>query len=74
SNLPPWIDDTLHRALQINPLKRYTHLSEFTYDMRHPNKVFLAKTRQPLLQRDPLLFWQSLSFILFVIILVLLSR
>ncbi|MFT5671251.1 MAG: serine/threonine protein phosphatase PrpC [Glaciecola sp.] len=74
SDLPPWIDDTLHRALQLNPLKRYPHLSEFTYDMRHPNKLFLTKTRQPLLQRDPLLFWQSLSFILFVIILVLLSR
>jgi serine/threonine protein phosphatase PrpC len=74
SNLPPWIDDTLRRALQINPLKRYGQLSEFTYDLRHPNKLFLAKTRPPLLQRDPLMFWQSVSFIFFTIIVVLLSR
>lgn len=74
SDLPPWIDDTLRRALQITPIKRYTHLSEFTYDLRHPNRSFLAKTRPPLLQRDPLMFWQSVSFILFAIILVLLSR
>jgi serine/threonine protein phosphatase PrpC len=74
SNLPPWIDDTLRRALQINPLKRYGQLSEFTYDLRHPNKLFLAKTRPPLLQRDPLMFWQSVSFIFFAIIVVLLSR
>ena len=74
SNLPPWIDDTLRRALQISPLKRYGQLSEFTYDLRHPNKLFLAKTRPPLLQRDPLMFWQSVSFIFFAIIVVLLSR
>jgi serine/threonine protein kinase len=74
SNLPPWIDDTLRRALQISPLKRYGQLSEFTYDLRHPNKLFLAKTRPPLLQRDPLMFWQSVSFIFFTIIVVLLSR
>jgi serine/threonine protein phosphatase PrpC len=74
SDLPLWIDDTLRRGLHINPLKRYAHLSEFTHDLRHPNKSFLTKTRPPLLQRDPVMFWQGVSFILFTIVMLLITR
>ena len=70
SELPSWIDDALQKALQINPLKRYSELSEFIYDLRNPNKVFLSKTRPPLMQRDPIMFWQGVSFILFIIIVM----
>jgi serine/threonine protein phosphatase PrpC len=70
SELPSWIDDALQKALQINPLKRYSELSEFIYDLRNPNKVFLSKTRPPLMQRDPIMFWQGISFILFIIIVM----
>jgi serine/threonine protein kinase len=70
SELPNWIDDALQKALQINPLKRYSELSEFIYDLRNPNKVFLSKTRPPLMQRDPIMFWQGVSFILFIIIVM----
>ncbi|WP_372882280.1 protein kinase [Psychromonas sp.] len=68
AELPLWVDDALQRALQVNPLKRYTVLSEFIYDLRHPNPRFVAKTRPPLMQRNPTRFWQSVSFILFCII------
>jgi serine/threonine protein phosphatase PrpC len=70
SELPSWIDDALQKALQINPLKRYSELSEFIYDLRNPNKVFLSKNRPPLMQRDPIMFWQGVSFILFIIIVM----
>jgi serine/threonine protein phosphatase PrpC len=70
SELPSWIDYALQKALQVNPLKRYSELSEFIYDLRNPNKVFLSKTRPPLMQRDPIMFWQGVSFILFVIIVM----
>jgi serine/threonine protein phosphatase PrpC len=70
SELPSWIDDALQKALQVNPLKRYSELSEFTYDLRNPNKVFLSKTRPPLMQRNPIMFWQGVSFILFIIIVI----
>jgi len=73
STLPSWIDDTLAHALQINPLKRYSELSEFIYDLRHPNKLHLAKTKRPLLQRDPVKFWQGMSFVLFVLLMVQLA-
>ena len=70
SELPIWIDDTLERALKTNPLKRYPVVSEFIHDLRQPNKLFLAKTRPPLIQRDPVMFWQWISLILFILLIV----
>lgn len=74
SELPLWIDDTLQRALKIEPKNRYSILSEFIYDLRQPNKQFLQKTEIPLIERNPVLFWQGLSFILSCIILGLLLK
>ena len=70
SELPVWLDDTLEHALKMNPLKRYNELSEFIHDLRQPNKLFLAKTRPPLLQRDPVMFWQGISLLLVILLLV----
>lgn len=72
--IPVWFDEALRKVLQPNPYKRYEELSEFVYDLRHPNKDFLNKTRPPLIERNPLLFWKSVSFILAVSIVILLSR
>ena len=58
SEFPLWLDYTLKRALHLNPLKRYGELSEFMQDIRHPNKIYLAKTKPPLMERDPVMFWQ----------------
>ena len=70
SELPMWIDDTLEHALKVDPLKRYPVVSEFIHDLRQPNKLFLAKTKPPLIQRDPVMFWQWISLILFIIVIV----
>lgn len=60
--LPGWIDETLRKALQPNVYKRYAELSEFIYDLRHPNASFIGRSRPPLIERNPLFFWKSLSF------------
>jgi len=70
--IPVWIDYTLKKALQPDPYKRYEELSEFMFDLRHPNKEFLTKTAPPLMERNPVLFWKSVSFILTIIIMILL--
>ncbi|MBA6287968.1 bifunctional protein-serine/threonine kinase/phosphatase [Colwellia sp. MB3u-4] len=70
TELPLWIDDTLERALKIDPLKRYSVLSEFVHDLRQPNKLFLTKTKPPLIQRDPVMFWQWVSLILLLLLIV----
>ena len=72
--IPVWIDDVLKKAVHPNPYKRYQELSEFTTDLRRPNQDFLNRTRPPLLERNPALFWKSVSFILFAIIVVLLFK
>lgn len=70
--IPAWVDGAISKAVNPNPLKRYEKLTEFIFDLRHPNKAFLNKTRLPLMERNPLLFWKSVSFIFAVIIVVLL--
>jgi serine/threonine protein phosphatase PrpC len=73
SDIPSWVDETLRKAVHIDPFKRYDELSEFTYDLRHPNPKYLKKVRQPLLERNPIAFWQIVALIEFTIILFLLT-
>ncbi|HEX7028374.1 MAG TPA: bifunctional protein-serine/threonine kinase/phosphatase [Gammaproteobacteria bacterium] len=70
--IPAWIDGAIRKAVHSNPDKRYEALSEFLYDLRHPNKVYLNETRRPLMEQNPVLFWKSVSIILAVVVLVLL--
>ncbi|MBX5461727.1 MAG: bifunctional protein-serine/threonine kinase/phosphatase [Steroidobacteraceae bacterium] len=72
--IPAWIDDVLRRATHPDPRERYEELSELLYDLRHPNPAYLKRTRPPLIERDPLMFWKALSAILLLIIAMLLSR
>jgi serine/threonine protein phosphatase PrpC len=62
--IPAWVDCSLRKALQIDPRRRYEDVSEFVYDLHHPNRAFLERTRAPLIERSPLLFWKAMSFAL----------
>mgnify|MGYP003386388993 FL=1 len=72
--IPVWVDEVIKKAVQPNPQKRYQELSEFIFDLRQPNKVFLNRTRPPLLERNPLIFWKSVSFILALAVIALLLK
>ena len=74
SELPVWFDEVLKKAVHPNADKRYQELSEFIFDLRQPNKVFLNKARPSLMERDPILFWKSSTLVMVLIILYLLSR
>lgn len=73
-SFPIWIDETLKKALQTNPNNRYEELSEFLFDFKHPNKKFLNRKRPALIERNPVIFWQSTTFILILIIVLLLTK
>lgn len=73
-DLPVWIDEALKKVVQADPFKRYEDLSEFLFDLRHPNKRFLSKTRPPLLERNPVAFWQGVSVILAITVIILLIK
>ena len=67
---PPWVDYAIKKAVNIDPLKRYSEVSEFAYDLNTPNSTFLKRTKPPLIERDPLIFWQSISLILLLIVII----
>jgi serine/threonine protein phosphatase PrpC len=70
--IPAWIDGALRRAVHPDPNKRYESMSEYIFDLRHPNAKYL-RSSAPLIERNPLLFWKCLSAALACIILVLLA-
>ena len=72
AEIPAWVDGAMRRAVHPDPYKRYETLSEYTFDLRHPNPKYLNASTRPLIERNPLLFWKSLAAILACIILLLL--
>ena len=69
--IPAWIDGVLGKAVHPDPRKRYEELSEFVFDLRRPDERFLRTSPAPLIERNPLLFWKGLSFILACAVLLL---
>jgi serine/threonine protein kinase len=72
--LPAWVDEALRKAVQIDPAKRYYDLPEFVYDLQHPNKAFLSRTRPPLIERNPVAFWQGVSLLLALLLILLILK
>ncbi len=73
-DIPAFVDDTLRKAVHPDPAKRYAELSEFVYDLRHPSRAFVSRTRAPLIERAPVTFWKGVSAVLALIILFLLFK
>ena len=64
-DLPLWLDLTLQKAMHPAVAQRYAAFSEFRTDLFQPNESLLAlHTRQPLMQRNPLAFWQGVAALL----------
>lgn len=76
--IPAWIDDVLKKAVHPDPVKRTQELSEFVYDLRHPNRDYLAANARPLMERNPVLFWKCVSlgllWLVFGLLYVVASR
>ncbi|OKO73279.1 bifunctional protein-serine/threonine kinase/phosphatase [Bradyrhizobium sp. NAS96.2] len=71
--IPSWVDGTLERAVQVNPLKRYDSFSEFLFDLRNPNAKYLTTSSTPLIERNPVLFWKSTTLLLALAVVLLLA-
>ncbi len=64
--IPRWFNETIKKALSVDPNQRYSLLSEFIYDLKTPNPKFLNKNKVPIIEKNPVKFWQVISFILFI--------
>jgi serine/threonine protein kinase/serine/threonine protein phosphatase PrpC len=69
--VPAWIDGALKRAVDPDPYRRYEELSEFIFDLRHPDNNLRAPP-SPLLERNPVLFWKGVVVLLSIVIVLLL--
>lgn len=67
NDLPLWLDLALKKATQADPALRYQAFSEFFADLSKPNVNALQEyKKQPIMERNPIQFWQGMSAILFV--------
>lgn len=70
ADVPVWIDSCLKKALDPLPTKRYAALSEWWQDMSVPNPQLAQKSESaPLVERNPVLFWQLVCAALLVLLL-----
>lgn len=69
--IPVWVDGVLKKALNVQPHMRYQELSEFIYDLRHPSERMITQAKGPLLERNPVAFWQGTSAVLLGLVVYL---
>ena len=66
-NIPEWLNSIIMRSISIDSHERYSHYSEFFYELKAPEKV---KPYYPkdltFIEREPLLFYKIGFFILLV--------
>lgn len=73
-DLPLWLDLALKKATQADPALRYKAFSEFYADLSKPNINALQEYKnKPIMERNPIQFWQGMSAILFVVLIITLS-
>jgi serine/threonine protein phosphatase PrpC len=64
--VPEWVNGALKKATSIAMQTRYDELSEFLYDLNHPNPIFLNNSQISLIDHNPVFFWKLLSSLLFL--------
>lgn len=69
-SVPEWMDAAIQKAVKVDPAQRYQELSEFVYDLSHPNVALTAPDPVPWLQRQSERIWQVACGILLVALLL----
>jgi serine/threonine protein phosphatase PrpC len=75
-DLPAWLDRAIARAIAVNPNDRPADAIEFGFELEHGSLRATphAIERQSLYDRNPVRFWQILSALLFVALLIALAN
>ncbi|WP_332692579.1 bifunctional protein-serine/threonine kinase/phosphatase [Devosia sp.] len=71
-DIPFWVNKAIEKAVRINPDERYEVLSEFTYDLRHPNPDYGAAPSRTWANNN-VAVWKGVSLALSAAVLVLLA-
>ena len=71
--LPAWVDDAIEKAVHPQAHRRFSALSEYLYNLRHPPADWHRRRRPPLMERNPVAFWQGVSGLLLLALLAALG-
>lgn len=64
-NIPLWLESVIMRSITIDPEERYSHYSEFFYELKSPDKVKPYYSKElTFIEREPVLFYKIGFFIL----------
>jgi len=74
--LPAWLDHTLARAIATERAARFADTIELAFELEHGSVRAIPRSvmRQPLYERNPTRFWQIISALLLIALLVSLAR
>jgi len=66
-NVPLWLDSIIMRSIAIDQKERYSHYSEFFYELKSPENVKPYYSKDlTFIEREPLLFYKTGFFILLI--------
>lgn len=74
ADIPMWVDKAIQKSVHLSPQRRYEALSELQADLLKPNPAFLRDDPIPLIERNPLRFWQTLTVLSSLVSLLLLYQ
>jgi hypothetical protein len=71
-DLPAWLDAAIARAIAVDPRRRYGDVLEFAFEIENGARRGgpAERARKSLYERNPLVFWQTLSALLAVLLLI----
>lgn len=73
--VPLWLESVVLRTLEPSTERRYQNFSEIAFDLTHPDSVASHHRKgAPLLERNPVLFYKILCFVLLVVNVWLIVR
>jgi serine/threonine protein phosphatase PrpC len=73
-DLPEWLDAVLHKALHPDPAKRQEAVSELMHDLHSPSHSMRQRRSTPLVERNPVVFWQTSTLVLALVVLWLVAQ
>lgn len=73
-DLPDWLDAVLQKALHPDPAKRQEAVSEFMHDLHAPSHSLRQRRATPLVERNPVVFWQTTTGLLALAVLCLTAK
>ena len=75
-DLPAWLDHSIARAIAVDPRERYADAIELAFELEHGSlrATPQAIERPPFYDRNPIRFWQIVSALLFMALMVALAQ